>query len=177
MVVRSKRRWSDMKLLLLFFVFVHLPVSVNGNDLLDSLEKFDNLFREQLDKIKNINIGNKPPLIHVLGDFNFRDIAWSDRLNKSGSTLSHSGGSDFDRYHEWPWIGTIIQFPYQRKKYFGLNFDLSSWSVCRHSFPGQAQWSWHCFWHIENCYPPVKKSRRKVYRYQKGDYESIRNVL
>ena len=51
----------------------HLPVSDNGNDL-NSLEKFDNLFREQLDKIKNINKGNKPPLIHVLGDFNFRDI-------------------------------------------------------------------------------------------------------
>ena len=39
----------------------HLPVSDNGNDLLNSLEKFDNLFREQLDKIKNINKGNKPP--------------------------------------------------------------------------------------------------------------------
>ena len=42
----------------------HLPVSDNGNDLLNSLEKFDNLFREQLDKIKNIYKGNKPPLIH-----------------------------------------------------------------------------------------------------------------
>ena len=38
----------------------HLPVSDNGNDFLNSLEKFDNLFREQLDKIKNINKGNKP---------------------------------------------------------------------------------------------------------------------
>ena len=43
----------------------HLPVSDNGNDLLNSLEKFDNLFREQLDKIKNIDKGNKPPLIHI----------------------------------------------------------------------------------------------------------------
>ena len=39
----------------------HLPVSYNGNDLLNSLEKFDNLFREQLDKIKNINKGNNTP--------------------------------------------------------------------------------------------------------------------
>ena len=39
----------------------HLPVSDNGTDLLNSLEKFGNLFREQLDKIKNINKGNKPP--------------------------------------------------------------------------------------------------------------------
>ena len=70
----------------------HLPVSDNGNDLLNSLEKFDNLFREQLDKIKNINKGNKPPLIHVLGDFNFRDIVWPDRLSKSGSSLSQTEG-------------------------------------------------------------------------------------
>ena len=33
----------------------HLPESDNGNDLLNSLEKFDNLFSEQLDKINNIN--------------------------------------------------------------------------------------------------------------------------
>ena len=39
----------------------HLRVSDNGNDLFNSLEKFDNLFREQLDKIKNINKDNKPP--------------------------------------------------------------------------------------------------------------------
>ena len=75
----------------------HLPVSDNGNDLLNSLEKFDNLFREQLDKIKNINKGNNPPpppppLIHVLGDFNFRDIVWPDRLSKSGSSLSQTEG-------------------------------------------------------------------------------------
>ena len=70
----------------------HLPVSDNGNDLLNSLEKFDNLFREQLDKIKNINKGNKPPFIHVLGDFNFRDIVWPDRLSKSGSSLSQTEG-------------------------------------------------------------------------------------
>ena len=44
----------------------HLPVSDNGNDLLNSLEKFDNLFRELLDKIKNIN-----------------NIVWPDKLSKS----------------------------------------------------------------------------------------------
>ena len=74
----------------------HLPVSDNGNDLLNSLEKFDNLFREQLDKIKNINKGNNPPththLIYVLGNFNLRDIVWPDRLSKSGSSLSQTKG-------------------------------------------------------------------------------------
>ena len=38
---------------------------------------------------------NKPPSVHVLGDFNFSDIVWPDRLNKSGSTLSPSEGEKF----------------------------------------------------------------------------------
>ena len=77
----------------------HLPVSDNGNDLLNSLEKFDNLFREQLDKIKNINKGNKPPLIHVLGDFNLR-YCMAGQTQQIWVIIESDGGSDFDRYHE-----------------------------------------------------------------------------
>ena len=73
----------------------HLLVSDNGNELLNSLEKFDN-FREQLDKIKikNINKGNNapPPPVLVLVYFNCRDMVWLDRLNKSGSSLSQTEG-------------------------------------------------------------------------------------
>ena len=50
------------------------------------------LFRDQLDHIRNQHKGKKLPSIHVLGDFNFRDIDWLDRLNKSGSALSQSEG-------------------------------------------------------------------------------------
>ena len=78
----------------------HLPVSDNGNDLLNSLEKFDNLFREQLDKIKNINKGNKPPLIHVLGNFNFKRYCMAGQTQQIWVIIESDGGSDFDRYHE-----------------------------------------------------------------------------
>ena len=47
------------------------------------------LFREQLDYIRTHHKGKKLPSAHVLGDFNFKDIDWPDRLSKSGSTLSH----------------------------------------------------------------------------------------
>ena len=50
------------------------------------------LFGDQLDQIRNKHKGNKLPSVHVLGDFNFKDIAWPDRLNKSGSMLSQSEG-------------------------------------------------------------------------------------
>ena len=50
------------------------------------------LFREQLDYIRTDLKGKKLPSVHVLEDFNFKDIDWPDRLNKSGSTLSQSEG-------------------------------------------------------------------------------------
>ena len=56
-----------------------------------STEDF-HLFGDQLDQIRNKHKGNKLPSVHVLGDFNFKDIAWPDRLNKSDSMLSQSEG-------------------------------------------------------------------------------------
>ena len=56
------------------------------------------LFRDQLDHIRNQHKGKKLPSVHVLGDFNFRDIDWPDRLNKSGSALSQSEGQMLDSW-------------------------------------------------------------------------------
>ena len=39
-----------------------------------------------------LSSGSTVPSVHVLGDFNFKDIDWPDRLSKSGSTLSQSEG-------------------------------------------------------------------------------------
>ena len=50
------------------------------------------LFGEQLGYIRTRYKGKKLPSVHVLGDFNFKDIDWPDRLSKSGSTLSQSEG-------------------------------------------------------------------------------------
>ena len=38
------------------------------------------LFREQLDYIKTHHKGKRLPSVHVLGDFNFKDIDWPDTL-------------------------------------------------------------------------------------------------
>ena len=50
------------------------------------------LVHDQLDHIRTKHKGNKLPSVHVLGDFNFKDIALPDRFNKSGSVLSQSEG-------------------------------------------------------------------------------------
>ena len=65
-----------------------------GGDL-DKLESQLTSLKSQLEKIKDIHKGNKLPSVHILGDFNFCDIVWPDRLSKSGSPLSPSEGEEF----------------------------------------------------------------------------------
>ena len=50
------------------------------------------LFREQLDYIRTHHKGKKLPSVHVLGDFNFKDIDWPERLSKLASSSSQSEG-------------------------------------------------------------------------------------
>ena len=65
--------------------------------------------------------GNKPtPSIHALGDFNFRDIVWPDRLNKLGSPLHPSEGEiliEIMNDHE---LVHLVHFPTREKKHFGF---------------------------------------------------------
>ena len=79
-----------------------------------SSEEFQ-LFREQLYYIRTHHKGKKLSLVHVLGDFNFKDINWSDRLSKSGSMLSQSEGQiliDIMNDHGWE---KMIHFPIREK--------------------------------------------------------------
>ena len=127
------------------------------------------LFREQLDYIRTHHKGKKLPSVHVLGDFNFKDIDWPDRLSKSGSTLSQSEGQiliDITKDHG---------FPTREKNTLDLILT---------SLPGQFQdvhspdkLSDHDIVSgtLRLFIPPIKKTRRKVYLYQNGDYESMRN--
>ena len=152
----------------------HLPVSDNGNDLLNSLEKFDNLFREQLDKIKNINKGNKPPLIHVLGDFNFRDIVWPDRLSKSGSSLSQTEGQILIDIMNDHGLEQLVYFPTRERNTLDLILTSLPGQFADIHSPDKLSDHDIVSGTLKIAIPPIKKPRRKVYRYQKGDYESMR---
>ena len=93
------------------------------------------LFREQLDYIKTHHKGKTLPSAHVLGDFNFKDIDWPDRLSKSGSTLSQSEGQiliDVMNDHGLETNGTL---PHSRKEHIGLDSHHSTWSVSRCPLP------------------------------------------
>ena len=62
-----------------------------GRNLVELTSEIE-MLRSKLEKIKGMHKGNKPPSVHFLGGFNFGDIVWPDKLNKSGSPLSQSEG-------------------------------------------------------------------------------------
>ena len=132
------------------------------------------LFREQLDYIKTHHKGKKLPSAHVLGDFNFKDIDWPDRLSKSGSTLSQSEGQILIDIMNDHGLEQMVHFPTREKNTLDLILT---------TLPGQFQdvhspdkLSDHDIVSgtLRIFIPPIKKPRRKVYLYQKGDYESMR---
>ena len=116
----------------------------------------------------------KLPSVHVLGDINFRDIDWPDRLNKSGLALSQSEGQMLIDIMNDHGLEQLVHFPNEEKNIL---------DVLLTSLPGQFQdihslnkLSDHDIvaGTLEVVIPPMKKPQRKVYLYQKGDYESIR---
>ena len=131
------------------------------------------LFRDQLDHIRNQHKGKKLPSVHVLEDFNFRDIDWPDRLNTSGSALSQSKGQMLIDIMNDQGLEQLVHFATREKNTLDLLLT---------SLPGQFQ-DIHSLDKLSDhdivagtlkvVIPPIKKPRRKVYLYQKGDYESV----
>ena len=135
------------------------------------------LFRDQLDHIRNQHKGNKLPSVHVLGDFIFKDIDWPDRLNKSGAALSQSEGKILIDIMNDHGLEQLVYFP-TREKTNKKTLDLILTSL-----PGQFQdihspdkLSDHDIVSgtLKVIIPPIKKHRRKMYLYLKGDFESMR---
>ena len=64
--------------------------------------------------------GNKLPSVHILGDFNFCDIVWPDRLSKSGSPLSPSEGEKFIEILNDHHLEQLVHFPTREKNTLDL---------------------------------------------------------
>ena len=100
-----------------------------GRNLVELTSEIE-MLRSQLEKIKGMHKGNKPPSVHVLGDFNFGDIVCPDRLNKSGSPLSQSEGEILIEIMNDYGLEQLVHFPTREKKYFGFNYYFPPGSVC-----------------------------------------------
>ena len=85
-----------------------------------STRKEFHLFREQLNYIRTHHKGKKLPSVHVLEDFNFKDIDWPDRLSKSGSTLSQSEGQILIDIMNDHGLEQMVYFPIREKNTLDL---------------------------------------------------------
>ena len=79
------------------------------------------------------------------------------------------------RHYERSWIRAISPLPYKRKKNT-LDLIMTSLPVQFVDIHSPDRLSDHDIVSgtLKVVIPPIKKPRRKVYRYQKGDYESMR---
>ena len=75
---------------------------------------------EQVDYIRTHHKGKKLPSVHVLGDFNFKDIGWPERLSKSGSTLSQSEGQILIDIMNDHGLEQMIHFPTRERNTLDL---------------------------------------------------------
>ena len=129
-------------------------------------------FKNQLEHIKTQH--KKLPSVQILGDFNFRDIVWPDRLSKNGTMLSQSVGKVLVDIMNDHGLQQLVNFPTREENTLDLILT---------SLPGQFQevhspdkLSDHDM--VAGTFkvfiPLRKKRRRKVYLYQKGDFDSMR---
>ena len=72
----------------------------------------------------------KLPSFHVLGDVNFKDIDWPDRLSKSGSMLSQSDGQILIDIMNDHGLEQMVHFPSREENTLDLSLT---------TLPGQFQ--------------------------------------
>ena len=112
--------------------------------------------------------------MHVLGDLNFREIAWPDRLNKNKTMLSQSDGQVLIDIMNDHGLGQLIHFPTREEN--TLDLIITSISGLFQDIHSPDKPSDHDIvaGSHKTFIPPKKKPRWKVYLYQKGDYDSMR---
>ena len=142
---------------------------------LDEFETQLTSFKNQLEQIKHIHKGNKLPSVHILGDFNFCDIVWPDRLSKSGSPLSPSEGEEFIEILNDHHLEQLVHFSTREKNALDLIFTSLPSQFLDIQSPDRLSDHDIVSWTLKIVIPPIEKPQRKVYRYRKGDYESMRS--
>ena len=132
------------------------------------------LFRDQLDHIRNQPKGNKLPSIHVLGDFNFKAVDLLDRLNKSGAALSLSEGKILIDIKNDHGLEQLEHLPTPEKN--TLDLILTSLTGQFQDIHSADKLSDHDIVSgtLKVIIPLIKKLLRKVYLYQKDDFESMK---
>ena len=112
--------------------------------------------------------------VHVLGDFNFKDIDWPDRLSKLGSTLSQSEGQILIDIMNDHGLEQMVHLPTREKNTLDLILTTLLGQFKDVYSPDKLSDHDIVSGTLKIFIPPIKKPRRKVSLYQKGDHESMR---
>ena len=122
----------------------------------------------------NIKV-KKLPSVHVLGDFNFKDIEWTDRLNKSGSALSQSEGQMLIDIMNDHGLEQLVDFPTREKKihwiYYSLLF-LVSFRIFTHRTNSAIMILLLELWRLS--FPPYRNLRERCIYIRKVIIKSMR---
>ena len=128
-----------------------------------------------LKRLRIYTKSNKLPSVHVLGDFNFCDIVWPDRLSKSGSPLSLSEGGKFIEILNYHHFEQLVHFPTRERNTLDLIITSLPSQFLDIQSPDRLSDHDSVSGTLKIVISPIIKPRMKVYRYQKGDYESMRS--
>ena len=102
------------------------------------------------------------------------DIVLPDRLNKSGSPLSLSEGEKFIEILNDHHLEQLVHFPTREKNILDLIITSLPSQFLDIQTPDRLSDHDLVSGTLKIVFPQLKH-RRKVYRYQKGDYESMRS--
>ena len=142
---------------------------------LEKLESQLPSFKSQLERLRvYIKAINSPQSIFWGGDFNFCDIVWPDRLSKSGSPLSLYEGEKFIEILNDHHLEQLVHFPTREKNTLDLIITSLPSQFLDIKSPDRLSDHDIVSGTLKIVIPPIKTPRRKVYHYQRGDYESMR---
>lgn len=130
---------------------------------------------DQLDTIRTSQLSQSLPNIHVLGDFNYSKIPWDKIYSDEGFSLSDTEGQNFIDILNQHGLVQLVNFPTRNDNILDLVITTT---------PGKYQdiktadkFSDHDV--VSACFsyrlPLTKQSKRKIYLYHKGDFDSMRH--
>ena len=136
-----------------------------------SCEDFQ-LLRNQLEHIKTPH--KKLPSVHIVGDFNFRDIVWPNRLNKNWTMLSQSEGQVLVDIMNVHGLEQLVNFPTREENILDLILTSLRGQFQEVHSPDKLSDHDIVAGTLKVFITPRKKPRCKVYLYRKGDFDSMR---
>ena len=141
---------------------------------LENLKSELGLFKSRLEKIK-VCIKATNPLSPCSRVLHLQRYCLARHTQQIRLTVESVRGRNDDRSYERSWTGTVSALPYPAEKNTLdlIIIPIPSQFVDNHS-PDRPSDHNRVSGTLKVVILPIKKPKRKVYRYQKGDYESMR---